>query len=197
MSPTLCRSLSSLLVALSLACDKEAASPSSQNPAPDARPADDGDEDGDDSDGDERSDAGPRPDPSKGRAVLSFGVTRGVRRDSGLDGALAGSIHGALYRSRDIGLTGPVRDAVPVANVRLDGVDLRSEGATGGPWTSELLAPGQYTFLGFLDIDGNAGADAEPDRGDPVTLPATNEIEIKAGQDSSLTAVFDLVFFSF
>jgi hypothetical protein len=84
-----------------------------------------------------------------------------------------------------------------VASIELASVDLRSEGATSAPWTSAPLAPGDYTFLGFLDVDGNAAARTEPDVGDPATLPSTNEFTVKAGQDVTLAAVFDLVFFSF
>jgi hypothetical protein len=84
---------------------------------------------------------------------------------------LSGTVHGAVYRSADVEITGPIEGAESVASFTFDGVDV-----SGGP-SQEFridteLPSGNYQLLGFLDVDGNADpAEPDPDTGDPVFIP--------------------------
>ncbi len=127
-----------------------------------------------------------------GDATMTFGVTNGVRANPTLQDALIGAIYGDLFLVEDVTLTGPVDGAVAFGSVALLGVDLEA-GTESAPWTTPALAPGSYVFLGFFDLDGNGAEVHEPDPGDPVTLPVSNQFEILAGQTVELAAVFDLV----
>ena len=83
--------------------------------------------------------------------------------------------------------------AVTPHSISLDGV---FGVLTNVVWTSEGLAPGQYTFLGYFDVDGSSDGQEErdPDSGDPVTLPTVNKFTIEAGETVEITVRFDLVF---
>ena len=129
---------------------------------------------------------------SDGDATLRFGVTNGVRANPTLEDPLVGDIHGNLFLVEDVTLTGPVDDAVEFGSVEMLAVDLEAADQSE-PWTTPALAPGSYVFLGFFDVDGNGSETFEPDPGDPVTLPVTNQFEILAGETIEVGAVFDLV----
>jgi hypothetical protein len=90
---------------------------------------------------------------------------------SNLKAPLRGTVHGSVYRSEDVKLTGPIAGAQAVASFTFDDIDV-----TAGPSRririDERFPAGNYQLLGFLDIDGNADpADVKPDVGDPVFIP--------------------------
>ena len=128
-----------------------------------------------------------------GTAELRFKVTNGVRANPTLVDPLQGAIYGNLFLKEDVNLTGPIEGAREFGYVELTGVDLRTAGAESAPWTSAALPVGTYVFLGFFDVDGNGAAAHDPDPGDPVTLPVTNELTIVADDVVMLGAEFDLV----
>ncbi len=127
-----------------------------------------------------------------GAAELRFSVTNGVRANPTLVDALQGAIYGNVFLAEDVNLTGPIDGARQFGYVELTAVDLRTAGVESAPWTSAALAAGTYVFLGFFDLDGN-GAGGDPDPGDPVTLPVTNQFTIVGGDVVQLSAQFDLV----
>ena len=128
-----------------------------------------------------------------GNADLAFGVTNGVRNNTGLVDPLVGTIYGQVFLSSEVTLTGPIDGAQELGNVEVSGVDLEAATAAGA-WTSPELEPQMYTFLGFFDVDGNGASSRSPDAGDPVTLPISNQFTIVAGEAVELTAMFDLVY---
>jgi hypothetical protein len=129
-----------------------------------------------------------------GTTVLKFSVTNTVKQSPGLVDPLSGATYGALYRSEEVTLTGPIDGAEQLASVELTGVDLTTADESTGSWTSPPLPVGTITFLGFFDVDGNGSETRDPEPGDPVTLPVTNKIEIKDGQETPFTVKFDLVY---
>ena len=74
-------------------------------------------------------------------------------------------------------------------------VDLTADLESTESWQSAPLDPGEYTFLGFFDVDANGADTRDPEFGDPVTLPFANEFEINLGEEIAYTATFDLVLF--
>jgi hypothetical protein len=130
-----------------------------------------------------------------GTLTLRFSVTNTVRTSGNLSDELQGSVYGAIFLAIDIGGTGPRNGAQPVVNVEIADVDLRTADESTASWRADL-PPERYGFLGFLDVDGNvATTGTEPDAGDPVTLPKSNEWSVVAGAEESDVAVFDLVYF--
>ena len=128
-----------------------------------------------------------------GTATLTFAPSNGVRENPTLSDPLVGDIYGNVFLVADVTLTGPVEGAMQFGDVEMLSVDLSAAGAVSPPWSTPDLAPGAYVFLGFFDVDGNGADTREPDDGDPVTLPVTNEFTIVAGETTELDAVFDLV----
>jgi hypothetical protein len=128
-----------------------------------------------------------------GTATLTFGVTNGVRQNPTLSDPLIGAVYGNVFLAEDVTLTGPTDDAMEFGEVELLAVDLEAN-TESAPWTTPELAPGTYVFLGFFDVDANGDVTREPDPGDPVTLPVSNQFEIVVDQDAELAAVFDLVY---
>jgi hypothetical protein len=151
-----------------------------------------GDDIGDDSSGD---DAPADPDAASGVAVMmTFSVTNGVRQSPNLDDPLLGTVYGQVFLSSEVTLTGPIDGATEYASVEVAAVDLR-DAETAGSYTSPGLPAGDYTFLGFYDVDGNGATERSPDAGDPVTIPVTNTFTIPAsGATVQLTVAFDFVF---
>ncbi|MDI1477389.1 hypothetical protein [Polyangium sp. y55x31] len=140
----------------------------------------------------------PEPDgpeaPQDGTVVLSFSATNGVRGSKNLVDPLKGTVYGGLYLAEDVSAGGPRPDAVQMAEVEVSGVDLEAADPSEAAWKSGPLAPNRYTFLGFFDVDGNGPETYEPDPGDPVTLPFINQFDITSSQETSMTAVFELVY---
>lgn len=130
-----------------------------------------------------------------GSVRLNFSVSSSVRSSPHLDAELYGSVYGGIFYVQDVSVLGPVEGAESLASVELADVDLREAEASVASW-SGTLAPGNYVFLGFYDVDGNGLATEEtnPDNGDPVTLANTNAFEIHQGIDSEVNVEFNLLY---
>lgn len=139
---------------------------------------------------DESSDAaGPA-----GTVTLAFGVTNGVRMGPTLVDPLVGPVHGGIFLTADVTLTGPREGVAPVISMEVDEVDLVTADVAASTWTSEPLPAGRYTFLGMLDVDGNFDETGGfPDAGDPITLTGQS-FDVVAGQETTFMAVFELVY---
>ena len=84
---------------------------------------------------------------------------------------LAGTVRGAVYRSEDVEITGPIEGAEPVTSFEFEGVDV-SDGPSEEFRIPDEVPAGDYQLLGFMDVDANADpADADPDADDPVFIP--------------------------
>jgi hypothetical protein len=139
-------------------------------------------------------DATPTPaKPATGTATLRFSATSTVRSSMNLIDPLKGIVYGSLFLSEDVAVTGP-RDGSPsFANVEV-AIDLDAADPSEATWTSPPLELNRYVFLGFFDVDGNGAEINDPDPGDPVTLPFTNQFDIEENKESSATVNFDLVY---
>jgi hypothetical protein len=132
--------------------------------------------------------------PAKGTVTLSYSVSSGVKSNPNLVDPLKGAVYGALYLAEDVTVAGPLAEAEDVASVEVPSVDVQMAAESAEAWTSPPLAPGRYTFLGMFDVDGNGAEARDPDPGDPVTLPTTNQFDIVSDKETELTVVFDLVY---
>ena len=130
-------------------------------------------------------------DGDDGTAVLRFGVSSTVRSSPALVDPLVGTIYGKLFLAADVSATGPADGAPTFGDVTMVGADLETATETMA-WTAPPLAPDQYVFLGFYDLDGNGASSQYPDAGDPVTLPSAG-FTVEPGQEVMVTAQFDLV----
>jgi hypothetical protein len=130
------------------------------------------------------------------RVNMVFAISSGARQNPNLTDPLVGAVYGQLFHSSDVTITGPIDGAVEYGAIEVAAIDLITA-ETAGMWMSLDLAPADYTFLGFFDVDGNGATDRSPDAGDPVTFPTTNTFEIVAGVTTPvmLTATFDFVYF--
>jgi hypothetical protein len=108
----------------------------------------------------------------EGRFAITFVASDAVAKSSELDGPLAGTFRGAIYRAEDVEFFGPVEGAESVASLEFE-LDLRD--GPDGPYPIETLLPaGDYSILGFLDIDGNIDPEnPDADQNDPVLIPGT------------------------
>lgn len=129
-----------------------------------------------------------------GTVEFRFSVSQLARGSGDLVDPLRGAIYGAIYNLADVTITGPRDGATEIADVLVPAVDLETNEPSMITWQSGPIAPGEYTFLAFLDVDGNGGDVREPDDGDPVTFPRVNQFTIAAGEDVQLTVVFGLIF---
>ncbi|MCA9658627.1 MAG: hypothetical protein KC486_09800 [Myxococcales bacterium] len=108
---------------------------------------------------------------TSGRFIATFDAPTDVRESASLDGELVGPVFVRVFRADDVGLTGPKNGAEPVASIDLAEVDLR-DGPSDAHLLDVELPAGDYQFLGFMDIDGNADPDGpSPDTNDPVIIP--------------------------
>ena len=103
---------------------------------------------------------------------LRFVVAATIAGD--LETPIAGQMRGAIFRTSDVGPLGPKKGAEAVVKMEPRQVDLSTDESP--TWTTPELEPGQYTFLGFVDLDENSPD--EPDDGDIVTRPPTNRFDI-------------------
>jgi hypothetical protein len=133
------------------------------------------------------------PAPTTGTAEANFSVSQSVRDNMALVDPLAGKVYGAVFLAEDVSITGPRDGAEEIASVEID-LDLTAGDPSGVLWTSEELEVQKYTFLGFFDVDGNGATTHEPEAGDPVMLPFTNQFDIVAGKTTEVTIVFDLLY---
>ena len=126
---------------------------------------------------------------------LNFSVSTSVRSSSHLQDELYGTVYGGVFSVQDVSVLGPVEGAESLASIELADVDLRNVESSIEFW-STALAPGNYVFLGFFDVDGNGDLETEtnPDNGDPVTLANSNAFEIDLGGAEELTVEFNLLY---
>lgn len=188
--------LAALACCLAVACGGDDGDAGGSGGDPDASP---GDAAG--AGGQPAQDAAPSPDAeadaapeAPGFARLTFATTEGVRANPTLVDPLRGRVMGDVFLSVDVGLMGPVEGAPRFGSVDLMAVDLTAVDSQSAPWTSEALPPGEYIFLGMMDLDGNAAEfDDSPDPGDLATLPR-HRFTIVAGRTTDAVVLFELVF---
>jgi hypothetical protein len=136
---------------------------------------------------------GPASTPG-GTVVFGYSASDMVRTSANLKDPLFGTVYGNIYLQEDVSVTGPRTGAAQLGDVELANVDLRTATTSDAKWTSQKLMPGNYVFLGFLDVDGNGAQTTEPDPGDPVTLALTNKFTIRDGEQTKRSVLFELVF---
>lgn len=129
-----------------------------------------------------------------GMVHLTFSAANGVKKSPNLKEPLQGTVYGALWKSEDVAVLGPIDGAEDVGGVEVANVDATGEEPSVANWTSESLPPGEYIFLGFFDVDGNGAESKSPDPGDPVTLPFTNKFVVEDSKTTQLNVVFELVY---
>jgi hypothetical protein len=130
---------------------------------------------------------------AEGTVTLTFSVTHGVRTGPTLVDPLVGPVYGGIFLTSDVTLAGPADGVSPVIAVEVEVVDLLTADVATATYTSDPLPPGDYTFLGMLDVDGNFDASGgRPDSGDPITLTGQS-FEVVAGQDTAFTAIFEVI----
>lgn len=191
-SRTEARVLFSFLLALGVACDAEDGGDDVQGGTADEGGTNgDGGDDGDGADTAATGDAG----SAGGTMEVSFSVGGTVSDSSNLVDPLVGTVYGGIFRTADVGATGPREGAEQVAFVEVTDVDLTSGTATSVMWTSEPVPADTYTFLGFFDVDGSSTGveEKDPEEGDPVTLPTVNKVIVEDGGAAQLEVRFDLV----
>ena len=133
--------------------------------------------------------------PPPTTVTLAFAALEGqVRTSANLRDELRGDVHGSLFWTADVSVTGPRDGVSSLADVDVLGVDLRTASTSMEVWASGPLEAGLVTFLGFWDLDGNGAETLNPDPGDPVTFPTTNQLELVAGQDNPFIVEFDLFY---
>lgn len=138
--------------------------------------------------------AAPEPMPTaSGTAALRFSATSTVRSNMNLVDPLKGIVYGSLFLSEDVAVTGPREGSPSFASIEI-AIDLDAADPSEASWTSPNLEPNRYVFLGFFDVDGNGASTQEPEPGDPVTLPFTNQFQIEENKETPTTVNFDLVF---
>ena len=135
---------------------------------------------------------GPSKPPPAGTVELRFSVADTVRTSPNLKNPLTGVAYGAIFLTEDVSIGGPRTGADSFGDVAVDGVDCRAGVSDQSLVMS--LAPGQYTFLGFFDVNANGSVTRDPDAGDPATLPFTNKFEIVDTQQTKRLVLFDLLY---
>lgn len=132
--------------------------------------------------------------PTTGTVKMAFTLSNGAKQSPALVDPLKGTVYGSIFHQEDVTVTGPIDGAMDVASVEVAGVDITMTDVSEATWQSEEIEPGAYVFLGFFDLDANGTMTYEPDPGDPVTFPSANKFDITAGEETSLTTVFDLIY---
>jgi hypothetical protein len=117
------------------------------------------------------SEFGSIPD-DEGRFNVTFKVAESVRTSEDLDGPLKGTFYGSIYRAEDVSIMGPIDGKEAALGLRFE-LDLTT--GTGGVHLAPGLLPaGEYSVLGFLDVDGNVDPEnVDADQYDPVVIPGT------------------------
>lgn len=124
-----------------------------------------------------------------GQAELGFNMDEAVRVN--FRGELAGTIYGQIYRTEDLAFVAGSVVSVPdasraVADVTVQDADFRTVDRLGATTLTDGLAPGEYSFLGALDVDGN-----ESDLGDPVTFSQQGSFVIETDEVVAFEVVFN------
>lgn len=133
------------------------------------------------------------PPPTTGTAAFRFSISSQARSSPNLRDPLVGAVYGNIFLSEDVSLSGPRSGAPEFGGVDVAEVDLRTEDPSTAAFTTPALEPGQYTFLGFWDLDGNGATTKDPDAGDLATLPTTNKFDIEKGVETKRVILFDVV----
>ena len=128
-------------------------------------------------------------DASVGQAELGFSMDEAVRVN--FRGDLSGTILGQIYPTADVTIVGGSVVSVPdsaraVQDVQVDDADFRETDRLAKVAVLSGLPPGEYTFLGALDVDGN-----ESDIGDPVTFSRQGSFVVTEGDTVSFEVVFN------
>ena len=104
---------------------------------------------------------------------LTFQVTSEAR--SSID-TFIGDVYGNIFLSRDVTLLGPIDNAEQFGAIEIKGFDFSADDALSDVWESEPLPIGEYTFLGYVDLNANHQSRyGEPDKYEPVTLPGPDK----------------------
>ncbi len=108
----------------------------------------------------------------EGRFNITFRVAESVRTNDKLDGPLKGKFYGSIYRAEDVSIMGPLEGKSAVLGLSYE-LDL-TQGSGGVHVAPGLLPAGEYSVLGFLDVDGNVDPEnVDADQNDPVVIPGT------------------------
>lgn len=107
------------------------------------------------------------PRPVQVRFVLTDEVAADLTQPA------TGKMRGAIFHTSEVGAFGPKKDAEAVAKMEPRAVDFADPDTL--TWSTPPLPPGEYTFLGFVDLDENSPDG--PDDGDVVTRPGTNRFD--------------------
>lgn len=134
----------------------------------------------------------PEPLDQPGQLALTFAME--VDYIPVMDEPPVGMFYGAIYRSGDVGSTGPKPGSESLEDIEVF-VDLT---ANGGPtevlYTTGPLNVSNVAILGFLDSDANDANDYDPDKKDPVTLPWDNgDFEVSANTTSTVQVFFGML----
>ena len=132
--------------------------------------------------------------PKTGTALLRFQASGAVKTSPNLHSPLLGAVYGNLFLSEDVSVSGPRAGSPEFGAIEVADVDLRTDDVSAVSVSTPALEPGRYTFLGFYDVNANGAVSREPDPGDPVTLPYTNQFDVEAGQETKRLVVFELVY---
>lgn len=137
----------------------------------------------------------PMSTPTTAQVTLRFAVPNGTRRSPNLVNSLRGPVYGAIFKSAEVTIGGPIAGAQSLESVEIAEVDLQTADTSTASWTSKPLPADTYIFLGFYDVDGNGEQSRDPDSGDPVTLPSSEyRFPLEAGKDIDRIVSFDLIF---
>ncbi len=134
------------------------------------------------------------PPPKTGSVELRFSVSDSVRNSAALTDPVVGTVYGDIFLAEDVGIAGPRSGVTASASLPFTDIDLRAVMTSANSVIIDNLAPGQYTLLGFFDVDNNPGTPPRPDAGDPAAFPRTNVFEIRAGEQTKRPIVFDFVY---
>ena len=127
-----------------------------------------------------------------GTVRFTFTIPAGARENLKPELPPKGTVRGSIFHSEDVTATGPIDGAVELEGVTVD-VDLTSAEVSAESFMSGELPPGQYTFLGFFDLNGNGDTVSEPESGEPATLPSINKFTIESGKALDFVVSFDIV----
>lgn len=128
-----------------------------------------------------------------GMVRFTFTISAGARENLKPELPPKGTIHGSIFRAEDVAVTGPIEGAESVEGVRVDDVDLTTADVSAASYMSGAIAPGEYIFLGFFDLNDNGDDVSEPESGEPATLPTINKFTIETDKTIDYLVSFDIV----
>ncbi len=131
------------------------------------------------------------PPTGPGTLSVSVKMDSDMVDDLVADGESANAlVNGSVFAEADVNAaSGPVDGAVSLGDFSVT-VDLSVEGGPSAViYTTDPLEPQIVYILGCMDTDNNADCG---DKGDPVTIPATNKAQVLPEVDTPFTMVFGL-----